>query len=301
MINPIATIYIPFSEVHKPLVHRAYQSAIEQTVKCKVVTGLSAGTPAHLRNEAFKAETPFVCFLDADDTLEPTFLEQCLRTYQTGRYVYTSWYQGETIMRPAPCDPYLAHDFKDGRGLIGGYHLVTTLFPTSVFKASGGFDPELPGMEDTDLYMRTHRAGYCGILCDKPLVHYSGDDNSRAKDFMKLPDYDDMRRAIVERNGGIGAMAGCCGISGGGVSVNTTGEQPGDIVVETLYAPTTQYGRVPDANGNLRFYPRPLYMGQRIKVSPADAEAMPHLFRKVQDLSEVVPKRDQVLKEAGLL
>lgn len=294
MTSPLVTIFIPFSEAHKPIVQRAYKSAIEQTVKCEVVIGLSKDTPSLLRNEAFKSESDFVCFLDADDWLEPNFIEECLRSYQTGRYVYTSWMQGDKIMRPSPCDPYLAHDFKDGRGLIGGYHLVTTLFPTVVFKALGGFNELLPGMEDVDFYMRAHKAGFCGMLCDKPLLHYSGDDNSRAKQFMAMPEHEDIRRMIIERNGGNNSMGGCCGISGGGATVKTNGAQPDDVAAQVLQ-PGTQRGRATN-----RWYDR-AYPGEIVMVDPEDVKLMPEVYRAVLTFREAVPKRERVLEEAGLI
>lgn len=296
MTSPIATIFIPFSEAHKPLVQYAYESAINQTVDCSVIIGASDGTPSLLRNLAIKATTPFCVFLDADDTIAPDFVEQCLRTYQTGSYIFTSWMQGDRIMRPRACDPYLKHDFGDGRGEIGGYHLVTTLYPTAIFKALGGFNNLLPGMEDTDFYMRSQFNGVCGLLCDKPLLHYNGHDETRSKQFQKLKEYEDIRRQIYHQNGGIQAMAGCCGVFAGGEQANLIGAQEGDIPAQTLYAPSTQFGR---ATG--RFYPRPQYMGQTIMVAPQDVEKMPDLFRAVIDLREVAPKREIVLAESGLI
>lgn len=301
MTSPIATIFIPFSEAHKPLVQFAYKSAIEQTVNCEVVIGKSDGTPSLLRNMAFKANTPFCTFLDADDRMAPNFIEECLRTYQTGSYVYTSWMQGDRLMRPRPCDPYTKHDFDDGRGEIGGYHLVTTLYPTVIFKALGGFNELLPGMEDTDFYMRSQFNGVCGILCDKPLLYYSGDSNSRAKEFMAMSNFEEIRRGIIEHNGGNQAMAGCCGVFSGGEQANLVGAQEGDIPAQTLYAPCTQVGHPHPVTGQRRFYLRPQFMGQTIMVAPHDVQAMPNFFRAVIDLREVAPLREKVLAESGLV
>jgi len=295
-MKPIATIYVPYAHYHTDIRLRAIESAERQTVKCKVFSGLSLHTPAHFRNTAKFADTPFICFLDADDTIAPTFIEECLHTYQQGTYVYTAWQEGERTMHPRECNPYLAHDFDDGRGRIGGYHLVTTLYPTKLFKALGGFDDTLKGMEDVDFYMRSQLNGVCGVLCDKPLLNYNGEGITRSKAFRELSNYEDLRRSIIERNGGIEKMGGCCGVVGGGSEANLVGAQPGDIAVQTLYAPSTQYGR---ATG--RYYPRPLFMGQVIMVSPADVEVMPEFFRRVESLRELAPTREVALKEAGLI
>lgn len=96
-------------------------------------------------------------------------------------------------------------------------------------------------------------------------------------------------------------MAGCCGVSAGNNQANLTGAQEGDIPVETLYAPTTQYGHPHPVTGERRYYPRPLFMGQVIMVAPHDAAAMPALFRPIRLMREIAPSREQVLKDSGLV
>lgn len=289
-----ATIYIPFADYHKSIVERAFRSAAEQTIECEIVMALSPDTPAKLRNQAVNAKTPFVCFLDADDTLESTFIEDCLRTYENGRYVYTAWYQGDFVMTPRECNPFLKHNFNDGRGGQAGYHLVTTLFPTEVFKYLGGFDEKLPGLEDVDFYMRAQKTGLCGVLCPKPLVHYNGELETRSKKFKVHPDYKQILDLVERENGGRESMAGCCGINGGGVTVKTNGSQPGDILAEALQ-PGSQRGRATN-----RWYER-VYPGERIMVHPADLQAMPDVFKEIIDVTKIAPDKQIVLKEAGLL
>lgn len=298
----VATIIIPYAAYHKDVVDNAIASAHAQTVKCSVVAewDVAAGTPSIVRNKALTINTPFVVFLDADDTLEPTFIEDTIRTYETGRYVYTAWYEGERVMTPRPCNPFLAHDFGDGRGGVGGYHLVTTLYPTELFKILGGFNADLPGMEDVDFYMRSQASGICGLLCPKPLVRYNGAGETRSKKFRALAAYDEIRQSIIDDNGGISNMAGCCGVVSGNENANLQGAQPGDVAVQTLYAPSTQYGRPHPITQEIRFYPRPQFMGQTIMVAPHDADMMPHLFRKLPSLQSA-PTKAQALKESGLL
>lgn len=296
-LTSVCTIVIPYAIYHNDIVRNAVESAKAQTVKCYVECYPSEYTPAGLRNrQGIDALSPFVVFLDADDTIAPTFIEDCLRAYEPGHYVYTAWNEGSRVMRPRDCNPYgLTHDFEDGRGLVGGYHLVTTLYPTAAFRALGGFDESLPGMEDTDFYMRSARLGICGIYLDKPLLNYSG-AGQRSKAFKKHPDYETIVRQIYDRDGGLAAMAGCCGVTGGAPAENLTGEQPGDVKAQTLYTPSTQYGR---ATG--RYYARQLYQGQIISVSPLDVQLAPELWKEVIDPKTLTPDKQQVLKEAGIL
>ncbi len=299
----IATVITPCVPEHQQYLSAAIASVNAQTVDVEHVVFVDKQRrgAGYARNEAAKDVTSdFLIFLDADDTLEPTFTEEYLAAYDKGQYVYGAWFEGERIMRPRACNPFLAHDFDDGRGIIGGYHHVTTLLPTSIFKALGGFDTTLPGMEDMDFFMRVHHNHICGTYVDKPLFTYNNSgENSRGHLFKKRTDYHDIVRSIYERNGGILGMANC-GICGGGEApaVQTSGRQPGDVPVETLYAPMSQVGR-----GTGRWYDRKdhQFMGQVIYVDPTDAATMPDLFRRVHLMEDLTPDKVDVLKASGLI
>src|SRR5690242_3071847 len=112
-INPMPdlSIVIPIGPYHRDIVSRAVASVEAQTLPCHIITvedteGHGAGWA---RNQGLKRVTsPYVAFLDADDTLEPRFAQLCfevLRLVQGRRYVYTNWYEGDIIKTaPSPCD-----------------------------------------------------------------------------------------------------------------------------------------------------------------------------------------------------
>lgn len=285
MTPALATIYIPYGSYHSLLVRHAIKSAEGQTVTCKVVSGQSDGTPAAFRNQAANADTPFIVFLDADDLLEPTFVEECLRAYQTGKYVYTSWWCGSVRRTPNLC--------VDG---VTGYlsHLVTTLYPTAIFKALGGFDTTLPGHEDVDFYLRSARAGVCGLRLDKPLLHYT-EHGQRSLIFGQRDDKKAIMDDVYLRNGGQQTIMACCGQPGTKAAVNPGAELPGDVKAQALWA--GMRSEVGLASGRV-------YVGGNgtvLNVDPADVEQSPHLFQVVQDMSRLAPKRETVLREAGLV
>lgn len=282
-MKPLATVVIPYTPAHKPLVSRAVESVKAQTVACTWVAGESQGTPAILRNHAMDFDTPFTVFLDADDWLEPTFIEDCLRVYREGKYVYTGWYMGYQVVTPAACNPF-----------ANGHHLVTTLYPTRLFQYIGGFNPDLPGGEDLDFYLRSARHGICGLLCDRPLMHYTGDGDRSAK-YEGDVRYFDTQDSIWQRNGGKEAAMSCCGLPGTPAPSNPGEKQEGDVLSETLWAGMRK--EVGHATGRV-------YRGgnrDKIWVSPADVAAMPSLFRPVPDVKRMSPERADVLRQAGLL
>lgn len=282
--EPIATIYIPYADYHEQIRYRAMKSAFEQTVKVDVITGLSPNTPAILRNAAMKAPTPFVVFLDADDILEPTFIEDCLRAYEQGKYVYTSWTEGAYVHKPNPC-PWSANS----------HHIVTTLFPTVLFAYLGGFNPNLPGHEDADFYMRAYSKHICGVHLDKPLVHRPEDSGKRSKLFHQAADYALIMDNVLANNGGLIRIMGCCGTPGTPVSAQPGQELPGDVLA------VTKWLGMRSENGPVS---RRMYIGgngNRLYVDPRDIAAAPHLFERVPDVRELAPPKERVLAEAGLI
>jgi hypothetical protein len=285
MPQPLVSIYIPYAPHHAELVIRAIESAERQTIPCNVISGLSKDTPARLRNDAMFAETPFLVFLDGDDVLEPTFVEECLRAYHTGYYVYTNWYCDSVLRKPNLCV---------GASNVYRSHLVTTLYPTAIFKALGGFDESLPGHEDVDFYLRSHRAGVCGLHVDKALLHYT-QHGQRSLSFKQRADKKAIMDDVFARNGGQFTIMACCGQPGQPAQVNPGAEQPGDVLAQTLWA--GMRSEVGVATGRV-------YVGgngSKIYVNPADIEQTPHLFRAVQDVNALAPKRDVILKESGLV
>lgn len=283
MSNPVATIIIPFAPYHAHLVNRAIDSALCQTVPCEVIFRESPVTPARVRNEGMDATTPFVVWLDADDVLATTFVEDCLRVYERGKYIYTTWLEGDTIRSPRDC-PFFQ----------GSYHIVTTLYPTALFKYIGGFDETLPGGEDIDFYLKSSRYGICGTFLNKPLVARPDDSGQRSKDYIAMDVHDKIRDGIVEKHGGVINIMGCCGGQGAPAGNNPGAQMPGDVLAQTLWA------GMRSENGHVSGR---MYIGgngNHIWVDPADADAMPRFFRVVQDLRQLAPDKETVLKAAGL-
>lgn len=143
-----------------------------------------------IRNSAAEQATgDWLCFLDADDTLAPGYLEAMAATADLLRTVCDCGYEGDMRLH-CRCDP-CAEGFQDraaaaeGRALLVPrvqYHregvavgapffpnrerpidemnhcVIGTLIPTALFKQVGGFGDE-PLYEDWALFLRCIRAG----------------------------------------------------------------------------------------------------------------------------------------------
>lgn len=132
---------------------------------------------AHCLNAGIRAaEGERLLFVDADDTVEPGWLTAMAQALEGHDFVAarldTRSLNAEWVseMRPAEQDhdlprmphaPYCTH--------AGG---ATLGFHRHVFEALGGFDPELPALEDEDFCVRAHLAGFDLRLVPDAVYNY---------------------------------------------------------------------------------------------------------------------------------
>jgi hypothetical protein len=291
----LATFVIPVATHHQALAQRAINSALAQTVKSAVVTAVddeSLGAGAMRNLLVATVKTPFIVFLDADDTVTPNFVEQTVFAYRSGKYVYTSWMDDEGLFHEAPAET------REGVFAQGQFHTITTLMPTALFRLAGGFDETLAGLEDVDLYLKLQTLGVCGVRCAAPLMTYNRKSGKRASGIRASGERDQILKLLTQRYEGKIRM--CCGHTGNAVQPPANEPQVGDILVETLYAPAKQQGPV-----SQRMYPRPTGMFRKMYVDPRDQAARPDLWRVPLEVQAQVisPKVDEVtaLANAALL
>lgn len=259
------TVVIPVAPYHIGEVQNAVASVYAQTLPCEVVViqdtqGNGAGWA---RNQGLaQVSTPFVTFLDADDTLEPDFAAETLAAYREGAYVYTDWRQDGHGVEAPNC-----------AWVKGRWHVVTTLLATDDVRRIGAFDETLPAAEDTDFYYKLTRSGICGIRLAKPLFHY-GAGGQRGQTFVTSGAYVPTMKIIQDRYKEY--SMGCCGEEAS-MEVPPIGEQfEGAVLAMALW----QGNRTERGRATGRPYPRLSYP-RTAWVDPRDIEASQHLWRVV--------------------
>lgn len=129
--------------------------------------------------------SPFICFLDADDWWEPTFLEEMAalieRHHDAGIYGTGYWIVKNGRRRLAPIG--VEEGFAEGeinycqvyaRTLCMPLTSITVCIPRRVFDEAGGFPLGITLGEDFLLWLRialTNKA----VLLNKPLANYNQD------------------------------------------------------------------------------------------------------------------------------
>ncbi len=257
-MNPVSII-IPYAPYHTANVERAIAAARSQSLSCDVVViedvdGKGAGWA---RNQGIAlADTPFILFLDADDTLRADAVERLLSAYQRGHYVYADDWQGDSLHQTPDANVYID----------GTWHTVSCLVPTVYAKQVGGFDESLPALEDLAFYLNLQAIGVCGVRCPHPLLNYS-EHGRRSRDFKNHKSHDIIKRSIENRFREAARRMCNCGATVGGYIPD--GKQPGDILVEALYTPMQMGGPVTG-----RLYPRPRgHENNQIWVDPSDVDS----------------------------
>jgi glycosyltransferase involved in cell wall biosynthesis len=126
---------------------------------------------AQSRNRGISiAKGKYVCCLDADDTLEPTYFEKCLCLMESNpgisfAYSHLITFGDEHKVR-------LAEPFNL-RLLINYNHLhATGIFRRDAWETVAGYDPLMSGYEDWDFWIRLGKAGFRGRLVPEVLFNY---------------------------------------------------------------------------------------------------------------------------------
>jgi len=156
-----------------------------------------------------KASGKYVVPLDADDTIEPTYLEKCvwfLETHPDTAYVYTG------VRHFGDFQALCKDEFDFERLKTYNYITVTSMFQKRHFLDVGGYseDSREGGYEDWDFWLSMGERGYFGALIPEELFNYRRRSGSRLSASKTQHDaiVSDLRRkhvALFSKSGGVDA------------------------------------------------------------------------------------------------
>ena len=209
--HPLVSVIIPVGPGHADVLIDALDSVQAQTLpfwECIVVNdtgapldlsahpwvralptiGAPTGAGAARNTGLLGARAPLVLFLDADDVITPRALETMTRAFveSNGRYVYSDWLTLEDETRiDGSMEVRTVEDYDQRTMLAGLRHAVTALVPRDWLRQIGGFDENLKGFEDWDLYCKMAIVGACGVRAPHPLLIYRRAHGTRTRQLLK--------------------------------------------------------------------------------------------------------------------
>lgn len=167
------------------------------------------------RNEGFKyARGKFIVFLDGDDYWLPWFLELMVtHAEKNDGVIFSDLIQDDgkekKVYKYAEFDPqWLVKSMR--------YPGSSVLYPRKIVEKvmanQGGFDLQIPGMEDWDFQIAVHAAGFCAYHIPEPLfVYRMYSSTKRDVDYAKIDSitaYLDEKWAKYRKGGDV-FMCGC--------------------------------------------------------------------------------------------
>ena len=148
----------------------------------RVVRQPNQGLAAARNTGARECRGEYLCFVDADDCIEPEYLGRCidvLQRYENVGFVYSwvQWFEGTEEVWPAwqAEFPYLA-----GHNLLTAFAVVRR----EVFLKYGYNQPEIEySLEDWEGWLAIYAAGWLGVAIPEPLVRYRIRAGSMMREF----------------------------------------------------------------------------------------------------------------------
>jgi len=160
-----------------------------------------------------RCETQYLCFLDADDKMQPGALAKLAAEAKPDRVVYGDMIWGGAghavkyhVFPAYDCDTMFR------RAILP----ITSIHPKAAFEKVGGFDPRFEQMlEDWDYNIRLMLAGFCGYRIAEPVMTYRQHDGARSRQDRGI--LYKMRTALSAKYENVrGKSMPCCG--GGAVA-----------------------------------------------------------------------------------
>ncbi|WP_342359586.1 glycosyltransferase family 2 protein [Terrarubrum flagellatum] len=159
---------------------RAALDAILERYPATLISKANGGQGSARNAGVVASQSDFLCFLDQDDFYLENHIETLVAAIPHGDrrfgYVYGDLYEADAdgnVLRTAIIEQHSVHPKRAIAELLRFDMFIlpsASLISRAAFEAVGGFDSDLRGYEDDDLFLRMFRKGYTGVFIDKPVT-----------------------------------------------------------------------------------------------------------------------------------
>jgi len=165
--------------------------------RLRVINQENTGQPAFPRNRGVAASKgEYILFLDADDLIEPTFMEECLRVLHNDPAIaiaYTDRLDFDGVDQVV-----LAGDYNFSRLKYANHISYCALFRREAWDAVGGIRTNVKAVEDWDFWVAAGAKGFIGRRIPKPLFKYRRHDTGIFQE--ALGDFERKKAQVVLNN-----------------------------------------------------------------------------------------------------
>ena len=157
-----------------------FLSGLQEKFGFKIVRQDNGGQSSARNNGISHAKSPYVCLLDQDDYYLSRHIEALLDTadFDDPRFAFSYgdlWRVSESglVLAQSCVNLESNHPHLDIKALVGTNMYIlpsATLIKRDVFLEIGGYDTQLRGYEDDDVFLRLFLAGYTNRFTPEPVT-----------------------------------------------------------------------------------------------------------------------------------
>ena len=146
-------------------------------LRMRVINQSNSGQPAHSRNRGIsEARGEYIICLDADDMMEPSLLEECVKVIEADTEIVVA-YPDQLHFENGQSKIVESQDWDLNRLLRTNLLPTCSMFRRSAWLTAGGYKDNVRGYEDWDFWISLGELGGRGKRIPKPLFLYRVNDS----------------------------------------------------------------------------------------------------------------------------
>ena len=157
------------------------------------------GGPSKARNEGIKASIgKYILPLDSDDLIHPIYIESCIKLIENNNK-YSPIYC-DTVHEGQMKGVEQRPEWSKERLINGPFIVNCSMFSREAFDMVDGYDEELKGWEDYDMWLRMMQKGYIGKRIPRPLFIYFHHESEGTVSTLANEDTQTLHQKILLKN-----------------------------------------------------------------------------------------------------